>query len=129
MTVIAIIWAALFLPETAGLTLETVGLVFEDNLLRRSVQDLSPRKRRAYRAQLFPKDAQAQRAREGDAESATQHVMGRLDGESVEEEEASPVKERGLEEGEEVSPIRERALGESEKDDKTEGLAPVTRDV
>lgn len=53
ITLVASIWAALFLPETSGMSLEAIGKSYEGNLLARSIADLSPRKRREYRATLI----------------------------------------------------------------------------
>ncbi|KAN0066178.1 hypothetical protein ACQY0O_000272 [Thecaphora frezii] len=51
--VCAVLWAIFFLPETSGLTLETMSRVYEGNIIARSTQDLFPSKRRVFRARLL----------------------------------------------------------------------------
>ncbi|ETS63311.1 hypothetical protein PaG_01588 [Moesziomyces aphidis] len=53
MTSVAVIWAAFFLPESSGVTLELMHRIFEGNIIARSVQDLSPAKRKVFRARLL----------------------------------------------------------------------------
>ncbi|KAJ9477153.1 Quinate permease [Pseudozyma hubeiensis] len=53
ITTIAVLWAALFLPESSGITLELMHRVFEGNIMARSIQDLSPKKRKIFRARLM----------------------------------------------------------------------------
>lgn len=53
MTSVAVIWAAFFLPESSGVTLELMHRIFEGNIISRSVQDLSPAKRKVFRARLL----------------------------------------------------------------------------
>lgn len=53
LTLFAVVWAIFFLPETSGVTLEAIGKSYEGDLVARSVADLFPAKRRAYRAQLL----------------------------------------------------------------------------
>ncbi|EST09693.1 General substrate transporter [Kalmanozyma brasiliensis GHG001] len=53
VTSFAVLWAAFLLPESSGITLELMHRIFEGNLVKRSVDDLSPKKRRAFREQLM----------------------------------------------------------------------------
>lgn len=53
VTTFAVLWAAFLLPESGGTTLELMHRVFEGNIVARSVQDLSPSKRREFRARLL----------------------------------------------------------------------------
>ena len=53
VTSVAVLWAAFFLPESSGITLELMHRVFEGNIVARSVQDLSPKKRKVFRARLM----------------------------------------------------------------------------
>ncbi|GAK62621.1 MFS quinate transporter QutD [Moesziomyces antarcticus] len=53
MTSVAVVWAAFFLPESSGVTLELMHRIFEGNIISRSVQDLSPAKRKVFRARLL----------------------------------------------------------------------------
>ncbi|PWZ03001.1 hypothetical protein BCV70DRAFT_9418 [Testicularia cyperi] len=53
ITLVACIWAALFLPEPSGITLELMGRIYEGNIMSRSIQDLFPSKRRVFRARLL----------------------------------------------------------------------------
>ncbi|SOV03103.1 related to quinate transport protein [Ustilago sp. UG-2017a] len=53
VTAIAVVWAALFLPESGGITLELMHRVYEGNIMSRSIQDLSPKERKVFRARLM----------------------------------------------------------------------------
>ena len=53
VTSIAVLWAAFCLPESSGITLELMHKVFEGNIIARSTQDLSPKKRKLFRARLM----------------------------------------------------------------------------
>lgn len=53
VTSVAVLWAAFFLPESSGITLELMGRVFEGSIVKRSVEDLWPSKRRVFRARLM----------------------------------------------------------------------------
>ena len=53
LTTLGVLWVIFFLPETAGIPLELIGFSFEGNLVGRSLQDLVPSKRKAFRAQLL----------------------------------------------------------------------------
>ncbi|SNX81362.1 related to quinate transport protein [Melanopsichium pennsylvanicum] len=53
VTSVAVLWAAFCLPESSGITLELMHRVFEGNILARSVQDLSPKKRKVFHAGLL----------------------------------------------------------------------------
>ncbi|EPQ32316.1 uncharacterized protein PFL1_00512 [Pseudozyma flocculosa PF-1] len=53
ITTCAVIWAAVFLPETGGVTLEMMSKLYEGNIVARSLQDLFPSKRRVFRARLL----------------------------------------------------------------------------
>ncbi|CBQ67441.1 related to quinate transport protein [Sporisorium reilianum SRZ2] len=53
ITCFSVLWVALCLPETSGITLELMHKVFEGNIIHRSIQDLSPKKRREFRARLM----------------------------------------------------------------------------
>lgn len=53
VTSVAVLWAAFFLPETSGVSLELMHRVFQGNIITRSIQDLSPKKRKAFRDRLM----------------------------------------------------------------------------
>ncbi len=53
VTTVAVIWAAVCLPESSGITLELMHRVFEGNIVARSVQDLSRKKRKVFRERLM----------------------------------------------------------------------------
>ncbi|SPO19699.1 related to quinate transport protein [Ustilago trichophora] len=53
VTSVAVLWAAFFLPESSGITLEHMHRIFEGNIIARSTQDLSPKKRKIFRARLM----------------------------------------------------------------------------
>ncbi|CAO1614888.1 unnamed protein product [Sympodiomycopsis kandeliae] len=53
MTVLACIWAAVFLPETSAWPLERLDYAFKGNIVKRSIEDLSIKKRNRYREQVL----------------------------------------------------------------------------
>ncbi|CDU23657.1 related to quinate transport protein [Sporisorium scitamineum] len=53
ITCFSVLWVAFCLPESSGITLELMHKVFEGNIISRSIQDLSPSKRREFRARLM----------------------------------------------------------------------------
>ncbi|KDN38525.1 MFS quinate transporter-like protein QutD [Tilletiaria anomala UBC 951] len=53
VTLFGVAFATFFLPEPAGLTLETMHYAFEGNIIRRSIADMSFAKRRRFREELL----------------------------------------------------------------------------
>lgn len=53
ITCFSVLWVAFCLPESSGITLELMHKVFEGNIISRSIQDLSPKKRREFRARIM----------------------------------------------------------------------------